>query len=53
MAMLEMLSKQNPNVRNAMDMANKYGGDPKAAFYALAKERGVDPETVLSYLRSM
>lgn len=28
-----------------------YKGDAKSAFYALCKERGIDPESILSQLR--
>ena len=43
--------QQIPQLRQAMDIVNQAGGDPKQAFYALAKQRGVDPESILSQLR--
>lgn len=30
---------------------NQYGGDGKAAFYAKAKEMGIDPDSVLGLLK--
>ena len=42
---------QIPQLRQAMDIVNQAGGDPQKAFYALAKQRGVDPESILSQLR--
>lgn len=43
--------QQIPQLRQAMDIVNQAGGDPQKAFYALAKQRGVDPESILSQLR--
>ena len=46
-AMLQQLINQNPQVQNVMKYVNDNGGDPKAAFYKLAQEKGVDPNEVL------
>ena len=48
-ATLDFVYKQNPAL--AQFIQNN-GGDPKAAFYALAKQRGIDPDSFLSMLRS-
>lgn len=40
-----------PQYKQAMDYINENGGDPKTAFYKLAKESGVDPNTILSQLQ--
>ena len=45
------MAASNPSVRQCMDIVNQYGGDPKAAFYALAQQKGIDPEQILSQLR--
>lgn len=50
-AMLQSMVSSNPQMKQVMDMVNQYGGDPKAAFYKMAEEQGVDPEQVLSMLR--
>ena len=50
-AMMSQLAKSNPQLRNVMDIVNQSGGDPKAAFYRLAQERGVDPNQILNMLR--
>ena len=52
-AMMQTLAAQNPTMRNVMQLINQHGGDPKAAFYALARERGVDPNTILSQLNRL
>jgi len=48
---LEELIRSNPQMRNIITLINQNGGDPKAAFYKLAQEKGVDPEKILSMLR--
>ena len=50
-ALLQTMAKQNPQVRQIMELVNQNGGNPKQAFYNLAKQRGVDPESILSQLR--
>jgi hypothetical protein len=47
-AMIQNMAAQNPQVQQAIRMA---GGDPKAAFYNLARQRGVNPDDVLNMLR--
>ena len=50
-AMLMNMAQNNPNIKQAMDFINKSGGDPQKAFYALAEQKGVNPEDILSQLR--
>lgn len=50
--MLQNMLQQNPQIRTVMQYVNKNGGDPKAAFYALAKEKGVNPEEIISMLNN-
>ena len=50
-AMLQNMAQTNPQLKHVMDVVNTSGGDPKAAFYKMAKEKGVDPDQVLSLLR--
>lgn len=42
--------KNNPEAAALLDTV-KNGADPQALFYAKAKEKGVDPESILSLLR--
>lgn len=49
--LIQNMAIQNPNVKNAINMINMLGGDPQTAFYAMAKQKGVDPESILSQLR--
>ena len=49
--LLQSMIQSNPQMQNVMNYINQNGGDPKAAFYNLAKQKGVDPEQVLNILR--
>jgi len=42
---------QGPQYQQAMNLIQQSGGDAKAAFYALARQKGVDPDQLLSMLR--
>ena len=46
-----MLYAKNPQLMQVMELVNSMGGDPKAAFYKLAAEKGVDPNSILSMLK--
>lgn len=49
-AMLAQLAQSNPQIKQVMDMVNRYG-DPKTAFYKEAERRGVDPDDILGLLK--
>lgn len=40
-----------PQYQQAMQLVQQAGGDARAAFYQLAKEKGVDPNQILSMLK--
>ena len=48
---IQNLMQSNPNMKQAIDYINANGGNPKEAFYKLAKERGIDPDTILNSLK--
>jgi len=50
-AMLNQLIQTNPQMREVMNYVNQNGGDPKQAFYKMAQEKGVDPNTILNQLK--
>ena len=50
-AMLNQLIMNNPNMKQVMDMVQQAGGDPQKAFYALAQQKGVDPQQILDMLK--
>lgn len=49
--MMQTMISQNPKLKEVMEYVNQNGGDAKSAFYAMAKQKGVDPEQILSMLR--
>lgn len=49
--MLNQLAMQNPQMKAVMQEVNKYGGDAQKAFYAMAQQKGVDPNSVLNMLK--
>jgi len=51
-AMLQsMISAKNPQIAEIIQLVNSMGGDPKATFYRLAAQRGVDPNSILGMLK--
>ena len=50
-AMMAQMMQNNPQMRQAMDLINSAGGDPQKAFYALAQQKGVDPNEILNMLK--
>ena len=50
-AMLQSLIQSNPQMQQVMSLINQAGGDPKAAFYQLAQDKGIDPDQILAMLR--
>ena len=48
---IQNLMQNNPGMKQAIDYVNANGGNPKDAFYKLAKERGVDPDSILNSLK--
>lgn len=50
-AMLQSIAQNNPQMKQVIDIVGQSGGDPKAAFYKMAEEKGVDPEQILSMLK--
>ena len=50
-AALNMMAMNNPQLKHVMEIVNQHGGDAMAAFTAVAKENGMDPEEILGMLR--
>ena len=50
-AALNMMVMNNPQMKQVMEIVNQHGGDPMAAFTAVAKENGMDPDEILSMLK--
>lgn len=48
---MQNLASTNPQVQEVMDYISKNGGDARSAFYNLAAQKGVDPNSILNQLR--
>lgn len=48
-----IIAQTDPRMEKVMTYIKQMGGDPGQAFYALAKQKGVDPNEVLSMVRSL
>ena len=47
--MLQNLLSQNPRTNQLM---NAFGGDPKTAFYNLARSKGIDPDQFVTMIKN-
>lgn len=50
-AMQHLMQQQAPGMAQALDYIKQHGNDPKAAFEALAKEKGINPAEIESLMR--
>ena len=48
---MNQLLTNNPQIKQIMDYVNQSGGDPKKAFYALAEQKGIDPQEILNMMK--
>lgn len=51
MAMMQQIASQNPQMKQVLDMVGN--GDPKQVFMNACKQRGKDPNEILSMLSMM
>ena len=49
--LLNNLMNTNPQVKQTMDMVKASSKSPKDLFYEMAKQKGIDPESILNQLR--
>ena len=47
-----MMIQQMPQYRQVMEYVNANGGDARSAFYAKAKEMGIDPDEIVKAMRN-
>ena len=48
-----LLSQMDPRMQKVLDYIQQNGGDPETVFYALAKQKGVDPSQYLEQAKSI
>ena len=46
-----MMIQQLPQYKVVMEYINENGGDPKAAFYKMADQMGINPDDIINQLR--
>lgn len=51
-ALLSQMMQNNPQLKQVMTLVQQSGGDPKAAFYTLANQRGIDPDAFIKALNN-
>ena len=51
MGMLNQMIANNQNLKQVMDVIQQAGGDQKKAFYAMAEQKGVDPQQILDMMK--
>ena len=49
--MLTNMANQNPQMKQIIDMVNNSNKSPKDLFYDMAKQKGVDPNQIISMLQ--
>ena len=50
-AMMQMMAQQNTQINRVMQFVQQNGGDPKATFYKLAEQQGINPDEILNMLK--
>ena len=50
-AALNMMIMNNPQMKQVMEIVNRYGGDPMRALNEMARENGLDPDEILGMLK--
>lgn len=48
---MQSILMENPSFQGMMDYISQHGGDARSAFYNMAAQKGVDPESILRQLR--
>lgn len=49
-AMLSQMASNNPQMKSVLDMVQT-GGDPRQMFFNACKQKGIDPEQILSMMK--
>lgn len=50
-AAMQTIVNNNPMFQNIMNYIKQNGGDAKTAFYNMAAQKGIDPNSILNQLR--
>ena len=50
---LQQMAGNNPQIQQALQLVQQSGGNPQAAFEKLAREKGIDPQQIMSMLNGI
>ena len=50
-AAMQSMAANNPQMQQVLQYIQQSGGDPRAAFYKMAAEKGVDPNQIIGMLK--
>ena len=50
---INQMVQSNPQMQQVMQYVQQNGGDARAAFFALARQKGVDPNAIIQQVRGM
>ena len=49
--LMQQLAQNNPQLQQTLNYINQNGGNAERLFYDMAKQKGVDPNTILNQLK--
>lgn len=52
-AALSQMAQTDKRMQQVSDFVNQNGGDAKAAFYQLARQKGVDPDAFIQQMQGL
>lgn len=50
-AAMQSMAMNDPQMQQVLQYVQQSGGDPKAAFFKMAEEKGVDPNQIIGMLK--
>ena len=50
---LQQMAHGNPQLQQALQLVHQSGGNPQTAFEKLARDNGIDPQTILGMLNGI
>ena len=52
-AAITQMAQSDDRMKQVMEVVNQNGGDAKAAFYNMAKQKGVNPDDIINQVKSL
>lgn len=51
-AMMQQMAQNNPQLQQTLNYVNQNGGNAKDLFYAMAQQKGVNPDSIINMLKN-